>query len=329
MDYQRADTAWMANSKFGISIHWTSLSMPSRGERRPYREAVENFNVEKLTQQFLETGADYLVFTPVHCEHYFPGPVKAIEDLAPGRTLERDLVGEIATAVKKAGKKFILYYTLKSDRDWTAALDYFNPDSFDPYINNLCHVVRGIAKHYQGLLDGWWFDCGYYVDTTGPENRVEAPSIMGKNYRFPWETLTEAVKTVDDQVLLSYSCGANQDSFVYTDHQDFWHGERGYFQGNERNVMVPINNICLPPPGRYHSSGLQWQQWTCLDNREWVHLKPDTPAADILYTPEEVYRFLQLCNERKAAMTFNVEIFQEGIISDKAIRFLNPISCKL
>jgi hypothetical protein len=54
-------------------------------------------------------------------------------------------------------------------------------------------------------------------------------------------------------------------------------------------------------------------------------LNKDTPAADPIYTKQEVQDFVDICREKKAAVTFNVEIFREGIISEKAVKFLAGI----
>lgn len=329
--FKRADATWMAKAKFGISVHWTTQSMPQRGERLPFSAAVDEFDIARFCGQVETTGADYVIFTSNHAEHYFPGPVAAIDNILPGRTMRRDLIGEIAGELKRRGRRFILYFCLNSDRDsWQKALGYHHPTSFKPYIKNLCDVISGISRHYAGLLAGWWFDCGYHVDTTGPTNLVYAPSLQGREYQFPWERLTAAAKAGGDEILVAYSPGANLNDFYYTEHQDYWHGERGFFNGNpERNTIVPLDNVCLTPPGRFHPGGLQCHQWTCLDNRHWVHVKPDTDAADPLYSEDEVYEFLKICNDKQAALTLNVEIFQEGIISEKAAEFLKRINSRL
>lgn len=330
MTYHHADTDWMAESVFGISVHWTTQSMPVRGEIRPFEEAVDNFDLEKFIRQFQESGADYLVFTTNHAEYYFPGPVEAVKKILPARAMKRDLIGEIARAVRKQGKHFILYYNLLCDSEWETAMGYYNPSSFEPFIENLCMVVSGISEHYSGLLDGWWFDCGFCLDTSGKAVRVTAPSLKGKEFKFPWERLTEAAKKGGENILVSYSPGANVDDFIYTDHQDYWHGERGYFPPEEfRKSYVPLTEVCLVPTDRIHPNGLQWHQWTCLDNRAWLHKLKDTGAADTLYSEDEVYEFVKTCRDKKAAITFNIEIFQEGLMSDKAVRFLGNVSRRI
>jgi len=78
VNYARANTDWMANSRFGVSAHWATRSMPERGEPGPFAEAVAAFDVPCFDAQVAETGADYLIFTPNHAQCFFPGPVPAI-----------------------------------------------------------------------------------------------------------------------------------------------------------------------------------------------------------------------------------------------------------
>jgi len=330
MKYKKANTDWMAESKFGISTHWSVKTMPQKGENRSFAEAVENFDVKRFIGQIGESGADYLIFTTTHMGgYYFPGPVKAVEKIIPSRAMKRDLIGEIAQAMKKQGKRFILYYNLRSDPEWETAMGYYHPSSFEPFIENLCSVVGGISGHYAGLLDGWWFDCGYCVDTRGAAGAT-APFLEGKKYEFPWDKLTVAAKKGGNNILVAYASGMSQcapeDDCIYTEHQDYWDGERNITTGDE---IYPLTKVLLVPTGRRLFNGLQWHQWTCLDNRAWNHILKDTAAHDPLYTEDEVYEFIKICGEKKAAITFNVEIFQEGLISDKAINFLSRISRRL
>jgi hypothetical protein len=323
----------MAESKFGVSVHWTTQSMPVKGEIYPFTEAVEKFDVKRFDAQIEASGADYLIFTPNHAEYYFPGPVEAVRRIMPSRAMRRDLVGEIAAAMKKRGKHFMLYYNLKADDEWETAMGYYHPESFEPFIQNLCAVVGGISEHYSGLLDGWWFDCGYAVDNTRPADKklLKAPSLAGQTYKFPWERLTAAAKKGGENILVSYSPGANiNDYFIYTEHQDYFHGERGYFPPEElRKDYVPLKEICHLPTDRHCPNGLQWHQWTCLDNRAWVHLLKDSPAKAPLYTEDEVFEFVKICAEKKAAITFNIEIFRDGDVSEKAVKFLSNVSKRL
>jgi hypothetical protein len=58
--------------------HWTSETSPRRGERKPYAQAVRDFDVEGFAGQVQATGAGFVVFTTSHGEHFFPAPLASL-----------------------------------------------------------------------------------------------------------------------------------------------------------------------------------------------------------------------------------------------------------
>jgi alpha-L-fucosidase len=50
--------------------------------------------------------------------YYFSAPIEAIQRMMPGRTLKRDLIGEVADALNCRGIKLMLYYHCDGDREW-------------------------------------------------------------------------------------------------------------------------------------------------------------------------------------------------------------------
>jgi hypothetical protein len=70
---------------------------------------------------------------------------------------------------------------------------------------------------------------------------------------------------------------------LYTKHQDYWANE--------------FHNLKRPAKSRYLDNGLQWHGWACLDDRRWVHKRPDRPIPSPLYTDEQVIAFVRQCNK--------------------------------
>jgi hypothetical protein len=91
-----APTNWMVQAKYGVMVHWTSQSKPEQGSPLAYCQAVQNFDAQRFADVLDEMGAGYVVFTTSHAEFYFPGPNKVIDEILPGRTCSRDLVGDLA-----------------------------------------------------------------------------------------------------------------------------------------------------------------------------------------------------------------------------------------
>jgi hypothetical protein len=98
----RADTTWFQEAGYGIMVHWTSQSMPRKGDPKPYDQAVSDFNVEAFADQMKQTGAGLVLFTTSHAFQYFPAPLRSLDQILPGRTSKRDLVADLAGRAREA-----------------------------------------------------------------------------------------------------------------------------------------------------------------------------------------------------------------------------------
>ena len=86
---------------------------------------------------------------------------------------------------------------------------------------------------------------------------------------------------------------------------------------HEGGSVPEVVDLKHPPSGRYHpANGLQWFGWTCLEDRAWVHHRPETEIPKPLYSDEEVVSFVRTCNVHQAPMTFNVGIYQDGTMAE-------------
>lgn len=284
--------------------------MPRYGKPLPFIEAVEAFKIKNFVASIVESGADYLIFTITHGLQKLPAPHPVIEKILPGRTTKRDLIMEIANGLESAGKHLILYYNHScnsaEDLEWENAVGYHDKNK-EKLTKNLCNIVSHMGNKYGKLIKGWWFDSSYSLDPSGPHNTVSTDMT---GFRFPWEKYTEAAKSGFPGRLVTYNAGINY-TYLYTTHQDYWSGE-----------MTDLNN---PPKSRYLKNGLQWHGWTCLDDKAWVHTKADKEIPEVLYSDEELFKFLEICRKQSAPMTFNAGIYQDGIISPAAVRQLKRL----
>lgn len=314
MSYLKANTDWLANCRYGIGVHWTAQTTPRRGEPLPFQIAVEAFDLAAFTDAIIDSGAEYLIFTSAHALQKLPGPNPVIDEILPGRTCQRDLIGEIAERLIAHGIHLILYYNHScngaEDPDWEKALGYHD-SSKERLATNLRNIVAEMGQHYGDRLKAWWFDSPYSIDPSGPYSSVTTDMA---GFQFPWERFTVAAKTGFPDRLVTYNPGINS-TYLYTDHQDYWAGE-----------MVDLNH---PPKSRFLENGLQWHGWTCLDDRAWVHSKIDADIPDVLYSDEEVIQFVRTCILHQCPMCFNVGIYQDGTISPYAMRQLMELKASL
>ncbi len=82
----KADMQGFRNARYGLMFHWTSTSMPRRGDRKAYAEAVRDFDLKTFVEQVRQSGAGFVTLTTSHAEMYFPAPLKSLEQILPGRT---------------------------------------------------------------------------------------------------------------------------------------------------------------------------------------------------------------------------------------------------
>lgn len=188
---------WFKDAKLGIFIHWGLYSVPAYGEKEAYGEwflrglqlkeplrtdfmkknygedfeyrdfaplfKAELFNPDEWAGLFERAGAKYIIFVSKHHDGYAMWPSKQAEgwnsvDVGPGR----DLVGELAEAVRKTDVKFGLYYSLP---EWNNPLHiwYTDPnDQIKEYVDKHMlpqfHDLISTYKPEVLFTDGEWFN---------------------------------------------------------------------------------------------------------------------------------------------------------------------------
>jgi hypothetical protein len=312
-DYQRANTNWLADCTLGIGVHWTAQTAPRTGAPLPFAEAVARFRMDEFLGAVNASGADFVIFTLTHALQMLPCPHPVVDSILPGRTTERDLLGELARGVEAAGKKLIVYYNHScnqgDDPPWEDAVGYHLPSKERLTENILC-IVRWLGERYGPPIAGWWFDSAYSLDLRGPRPPKQMTTDL-RGFQFPWERLTVAAKAGNPDRLVTYNAGVGQ-TFLFSEHQDYWAGE-----------LVDLDS---PPTARFLDNGLQWHGWTCLDDRDWLYSDNRRPHHPPLYPDEKVAAFLSACRRHRAPMCFNVIVFQDGTVAEESVQQLSRVT---
>ena len=254
--YQRPDASWFAACPFGISTHWTALSQTIHpADWRPFPETVAKFDVERFADLIASSGASYLIFTSCHALQWLAGPCDAIERILPSRTNKRDMIGELARALRRRGIHLILYYNHScnhgDDPAWELAVGYHEPDK-SRFVANLLAIIRELGERQGDLIKAWWFDSCYSVDTHGRAT-ANRPS---RTTSAPLERVGRTAKAGYADRLVTLNAGMMR-YYLYTDHQDYEWGE--------------ANDLVAVPAAQFTPDGLQAHRWVCLDNFAWVH----------------------------------------------------------
>lgn len=240
---------WFKDAKLGIFIHWGLYSVPAYGGKESYSEwylrglqignplrtefmkknygkdftyrdfaplfKAELFNPDEWAKLFVDAGARFIILVAKHHDGYCLWPSK----YAPGWNSmdvgpHRDLVGDLAKAVRKTDVKFGLYYSLP---EWNNPLHrwYTDPNNqIKEYVDK--HMIpqfKELISAYKPKVlftDGEWYNSAedwhareliaWYYNLVGPDaivnNRWGGGSNIGyltpeyssglKNSKRPW-----------------------------------------------------------------------------------------------------------------------------------------------
>jgi len=114
---------------------------PYAAFREPFESGVARWDPEAWVAAFAATGARYVVLVAKHHDGYCLWPTEVTNPHRPGWHSRRDVVGELADAVRAAGMRFGLYYS--GGLDWT-----FDDRPVGTLSDMLAAVPRGDYPRY-------------------------------------------------------------------------------------------------------------------------------------------------------------------------------------
>ena len=193
----KADVQWMVDGKYGLFVHFSSLSPPFNGGPKlgeQYQELVNKFDVDAFVEAVVETGASWVTFTCAHGTQHWPGPSKTIDSIKPGFTCERDLIRELIDGLAKHDIRLMLYYNPNSGMEDLYGDVYGDGETPDPsgYFNFLESHFREVSLRYGKDLAS----TAGYIDDSG-----------WKVYQYdtPWEKLAKAIKAGNPNAPVGFS----------------------------------------------------------------------------------------------------------------------------
>lgn len=296
----QADTDWFRKAGFGLMFHWTSQTMPRTGPRKPYAEAVRDFDVKTLADQVARTGAGFVTLTTSHAEMYFPAPLSSLDGILPGRTAQRDLVGDLAEVLGQRGIRLILYHHPGSNSDpaWQHASGFWETDT-SKFWNTWTAIIKEVGERYRENLAGWWFDDGtanYYYRSA------------------PWEHLANTAKAGNPKRLICFNPWILP---AATEFQDYLAGE-DFANPDVRGWLKPGDHGRISG-GLYE--GLQASAALVMESN-WLHDKADTEIAKPKTTPEQLATQLRRFRALENVPMLNCEIYQEGTLSPTTVEVI-------
>jgi len=326
-------TAWMSG-KYGLMHHWLYPVIPplKKEPAKTLDEAVDNFDVKGLLDDFEQTGASWLIFTIGQNTGFYASPNPVIDQLAgPGHCSHRDLIAEIAAGVHGLGKRFIAYLpcevagnaTLHEGFAWTKE-DGSDQKEFQ---QRYTRAIRAWAERFGNLLDGWWFDGCY----TWP---------VFHNSKMDWPLWYSAARAGNPNAAVTFNDGSfcvGSLTPVVPEH-DYLSGEAEMLVDSKIR-LAREKTIQTHLPGSRFIPGTHCQ-WHCLlpidcfwghgtPSPEWLPGSPYTATDAVmeppLYRDEELTKFLRDCLKAGGAVTLNIGISQEGYLGKETIAQLKKI----
>ncbi len=145
---------------------------PYRDFTKDWEEGLANWDPAEWATRFAATGARYIVFVTKHHDGYCLWPSDVKNPHVPGLFSKRDVVGELADAVRAKGMRFGVYYS--GGLDWT-----FNP-----------HPIGRVSDLAVGQPRGEYVE---YADAQVREliDRYQ-PSVLWNDISWPGDTVALA-----------------------------------------------------------------------------------------------------------------------------------------
>jgi len=242
-------------------------------------------------------------------------PIAAV-DIIMGNgslTAERDLIGDISTALHAEGIRFMLYYHhgIQQEPPWTEKQDW--PATFAPtgtgdrsvFFDNWVNVISDIGARYGKNLDGWFFDDGAVY------------------YPAPFEKLGAAARTGNTNRLISFNpwCSAR-----VTEFQDVYFGEGSHGELVYGSAPAGGDGIFTDGPHK----GLLQHGMFVMEGGWGIH-DPNCPITTAI-TGSQAIEWVRAAMPRKVPLSFDMNMWEDGtvgctslqIMTDLDVRFATP-----
>jgi hypothetical protein len=330
---------WM-KGKYGLMVHWLAPGPPpQKGEYvKDLNKAVNNFDINGFMADFDRTGADWLIFTIGQNTGFYASPNAVIDSLAgSGHTPDRDLVLEIARAVKKRGKKFIAYLPcevrantiMHKGFSWNTQPGTNQAEFQEKYLR----AIREWAIRFGQNLDGWWFD-GCYTWDAFPNKYMK------------WEKWYEASRAGNKNAAITFNDGSFCSDLTkpIVPSYDYLSGETevlingkirlgGRSKEDETKLFIPEQAYLEGTQCLYHAlvpidaSWAHSSPWATWQNVPFIPVIPKNQdeMEPPVYSDNDLVKFVSGFTKAGGGVTLNVGIFQEGRLGKETIKQLEKL----
>jgi len=225
---------------------------PYQEFQAPFEAMLERWDPAPWAELFAEAGARYVVLVTKHHDGYLLWPSRHANPRRPGWQSKRDVVGELAAAVRGRGMRFGVYYS--GGLDWTfREAPIRNAGEMLASVPREPGYARYVDAHYRELIE-----------------RVE-PSVLWNDIAYPppadalWRLLSDYYHAVPEGVVNDrfQVAGALHRALRFAP------ARRAFNAAVRRLLLRPGQTFAPPPPPVHDFRTPEYARFHRLRRRKW------------------------------------------------------------
>ncbi len=318
------NTDWFQQARWGVMTHYLGAPPSTAGgaelTAEMWNRQVDAFDVAGLVRQLVSTKAKYLLFTLGQNSGHYCAPNAAydkIVGIVPSKCSRRDLVADLAKALKPHGIRLMVYLPSgapaadhvarkKLGWRWGSTGGWQLPG--EPVGGRLVEfqrrweaIIPAWSLRWGPAVAGWWIDGCYFPD---------------QMYRFHDEpnfaSFAAALKAGNPQAIVAFNPGVKVPVIAYTKDEDYSAGEVNLDQ---------LGRAVAACPGRWlecEGKKVQFQILSYL-GKSWC--RGDRPQLP----DQEIIGYTRQLAEKGGVITYDVPIQRSGLIPEPFVQQLRAV----
>lgn len=285
-----------SKSGYGIMVQGGGWAYPQSGDKKPWPGFAEDFDVKRFADNVSAMGGNFVIWSATWCRYLMPAPIEAIDQIAPGLTSKRDLIGELADELNKRNIQFFLYYHPGHvEPDWWK--HNWDPERPGLFQENFMKVIREMGERYEDKVAGWFFD----------DDCVFCPS--------DYEALGAAARAGHSGRLVSYNPWIAP---VFTPFQNIFFGEASAKEEVKDGLFIDGPN-----------RGLQSFHMRIYDGPDWGVHEPNMKANPPDWGVEQTEGVVLECLKKQTPIAFNLLMWEDGSMPEQSVAQLQEVARRL
>ena len=302
--------AWMQEARWGVMVHyladWKARDHNLQMNVEQWNQLVDHFDANGLAAQLKSVGAGYLILTTGQNSGYFLAPNPTYDRLIgikPSKCSRRDLMTDMSKALRPHGLRLIAYLPSgapSGDRTASESLQWQNgPHPNREFQLKWEQIIRDWSLRWGEQIDGWWFDGCYWPNTM---YRSKSPPNF--------ESFAAAARAGNARNAVAFNPGVVPRLISVSPDEDYTAGE--------------INDPSTVTIRRAANGKLDGTQVHVLSflGRTWGRGEPR-------FTNEQVVQYSQAIQASGGAVTWDVPVQLDGLISEAFLAQLRAIGSML